>query len=164
MDKYYYLVSQLPHLTFLQEPPIKREYFLEEARKWVSLGEFLILSKVDINDFYLDKRDPELLREHKMFEFSLRNQLALFRKSKKEGQAVKLSKELSFLGEANPLEAEIELLRMRWESIEEKEKEHYFDLEFLILYFLKIQILERLATFNKEKGQKVFEKLCEVHT
>jgi len=64
--------------------------------------------------------------------------------------------------EGNPLEIEKKLLLLRWNLIEEKQQEHHFDLEFLILYFLKLQILDRLSSFNKEKGQEIFQKISKV--
>ena len=53
-------------------------------------------------------------------------------------------------------------MRLRWEFIEQEEAGHYFDLDFLILYFLKLQILERLVSFDKKKGQDRFESLTKI--
>ena len=64
---------------------------------------------------------------------------------------------MALLKEGNPLEIEKKLLLHRWELIEEKEKTHYFDLGFLILYYIKLQILRRLSLFDKEEGRQVFE-------
>ncbi|OQX85433.1 MAG: hypothetical protein B6D55_07450 [Candidatus Omnitrophica bacterium 4484_70.2] len=94
----------------------------------------------------------------------LRQKLASLRKALKKGQDYSLPEILKSLGkEDTPLEIEKYLLQLRWRFIEEKEVGHYFDLSFLILYFLKIQILERLFTFNKEKGKVKFNLLCKVN-
>ena len=46
--------------------------------------------------------------------------------------------------------------------LEEKEFGYHFDMNTLMLYCLKLQILERLAAFEKEKGKTRFERLAEV--
>jgi len=57
----------------------------------------------------------------------------------------------------NPLEIEKRLMRAQWDFLEEQEIGHFFDLDFLIIYYLKLQILERMFSFNKEKGQQNLE-------
>ncbi len=64
--------------------------------------------------------------------------------------------------EPTPLLMERKLEKKRWDFIEEKEFGRYFDINTLILYFLKLQILERLSLFEKEKGKARFERLSEV--
>lgn len=164
MDKYYYLVAQLPFLEFGKESYISRQEFLEEAKRWLNEKEFSLLSQADINNLSLEEGYPEVLREYIEFERELRQKLASLRKALKKGQDYSLPEILKSLGkEDTPLEIEKYLLQLRWRFIEEKEVGHYFDLSFLILYFLKIQILERLFTFNKEKGKVKFNLLCKVN-
>ena len=65
MDKYYYLVSQLPFLTFDKESPIDREQFLSEAEKWLSASEMKILLKADMNDFSHESTGSNIVKEYK---------------------------------------------------------------------------------------------------
>lgn len=161
--RYYYFTSQLPFLKFATKPPISRKWFLEEARKWLGERDFLFLLQADINNFTELKELPLSLKEYRSFEKNLRQELAFFRKARKEGREYKISSYLEdIITTGNPLEVERKLLYLRWKFIEEKETGHYFDIELLILYFLKLQILERLFTFDKEKGRENFDKLCEV--
>lgn len=163
MDKYYYLASQLPLLQFGESTNINREGFLREARKWLGEKDFSLLLQADINNFSEGQNLPEILSDYRGFERELRSELSLLREALKAKREYKTSPALlSIVSEGNPLDIEKKLLHLRWKFIEEKEEGHYFDLEFLILYFLKLQILERLFTFNKEKGMMVFDKLCEV--
>ena len=159
MDRYYYLISSLPLLKFEEMPFITRRDFILEAEKWLSGNDFIILSKVDINNFLPDHKDTSLLRGYKEFEYSLRQELALYRKAKRENVEYKIRKDLNGIIQEsnNPLEIERKLLLLRWNFLEEQEIEHFFDLDFLIIYYLKLQILERLASFNKEKGKQRFE-------
>jgi len=59
----------------------------------------------------------------------------------------------------NPLLMEKKFEEKKWILLEEREYGHHFDLEVLIIYLLKLQILERLATFDDKKGEATFEKL-----
>ena len=44
MDKYYYLVSQLPLLVFDKETYLTTDSFLEEAEKWMSPSDYAVLA------------------------------------------------------------------------------------------------------------------------
>ena len=163
MDKYYFLIAELPTLFFGKEPEISVEYFLAEAEKWMNAKDFQILSRVDINDYLWNPKNPRVLRDYLDFEEKLRSDIAQFRESKKQDLDYKpASFPASVIKEGNPLEIETKLLELRWSVIDEMEREHHFDLGFLVLYYLKLQILRRYFTFNKEEGLKKFQKLYEV--
>jgi len=163
MDKYYYLAAQLPFLKFNERTYLTRKGFLAEAKKWLSEGDFKLLSRLELSDFHPRPDDFGILLEYKNFEKALRQEIALTRgaMASAEYRPRKILKPK--LLEGSPLDVERKLLRFRWEFIEEKEADNYFNLEFLILYFLKLQILERLFTFDKDKGTAIFDKLCEIH-
>ncbi len=164
MDKYYYLIAQLPMLFFGRETSMSGDYFLAEAKKWLSAKDFRVLSLVDINDFSLGKKFPATLANYKRFESSLRNDIFNWRLAKQHDQDYKpVSFSMSVLKEGNPLDIELKLMKLKWDFIDEMEREHHFDLGFIILYYLKLQILRRLFTFNKEKGLEKFQKLYEVN-
>ena len=52
---------------------------------------------------------------------------------------------------------------MRWDYLADKELSFLFDINSLILYFLKLQILERIDSFDKDKGERFFYNICEVN-
>lgn len=158
MDRYYYFVSQLPLLIFGEKPYVGRENFLVEAQKWLSDKDLSVMLKVSINDFYTKGDDNKALKKYKDFERNLREEIASFRS--KENQEIGVSN--LNLREGTPLETEQRLLLLRWKFIDMLEEGHFFDLDILILYFLKLQVLERLLSFDKEKGMARFDKLCEV--
>lgn len=158
MDRYYYFVSQLPLLIFGEKPYVGSGNFLAEAQKWLSGKDLSMMLKVSINDFYTKGDDNKALKKYKDFERNLREEIASFRS--KENQEIGFSN--LNLREGTPLETEQRLLLLRWKFIEGLEEGHFFDLDILILYFLKLQVLERLLSFDKEKGMARFDKLCEV--
>ena len=157
MDKYYYMVSQLPMLQFDKEPAIDGEKFLEEAEKWLSGRDYRVLSQIDMREARVSRTGPACWRAYRVFEQRFRNDLAMWRRSTRGGDEVRfLSFPLSLVREGDPLEVEKKLLKHRWDFVDAMEGEHHFDLEFLILYAIKLQILERLSRFNKEKGAEIF--------
>jgi len=127
-------------------------------------SDYSILSGISLDDFSPTAEDAPILKEYKLFESKLRHELAFWRKSRQEKSDFKPETfPISIVREANPLEAEKKLLLLRWDFIEDNEEGHYFDLTFLIVYLLKIKILEKLSTFNKEKGAKKFQEVCKVN-
>ncbi len=163
MDKYYYFVAQLPLLFFDKEPLLKIEYFLEEGEKWLSRRDLAILTKVDINDTTICKDDPIVLKDYKRSEKLLRIDLMEWRKAKKINQEYKtISFPVSTIKDGNPLQVEKNLMLLRWNFIEEKESDHHFDLDYIILYYLKLQLLRRIKSFDKEKGLEKFKQFTEI--
>jgi len=162
MDKYYYLIAELPMLFFGKEPGITVEKFLEEARNWMDARDYQVLSQVDINDFKTEKKINQVYDQFKAFESNIRTDIGLWREAQKRDQEYKpASFPVSTIKEGNPLEVEIRLMEMRWQLVDELERAHHFDLGFLISYYLKLQILRRYFAFNKEQGLKKYQKLCE---
>lgn len=162
MDKYYYLVSELPFLQFGESANMEKDDFLKEAKKWLNEKDFSRLQEAEFKNLGQGQSKEKSLNDYREFEMGLRDELARARGALKEGRDYKLPGALSkIINEGNPLEIEKKLLHYRWQFIEEKEEDHYFDLGFIIAYFLKLQILGRLFAFNKEKGMIAFDKLCE---
>ena len=163
MDKYYYLVSQLPFLVFDSESTMTLEIFREEAEKWLTRRDLQILSRVHWKDVSGPQKGPRLWRQYQAFEKQFRNELGMWRRLRKDNQEYRPQIfSLSLVKEGNPLDVEKKLLQARWQYLEELEKEHDFDLSFLISYYLKLQILNHLNQFNKEEGMEIFENLIVV--
>ena len=119
------------------------------------------LFQTNIDNLYSNKDDPKIVKKYKNFELNLREGIASLRKPNVSLTGYKLSDLFNAqLLEGTPLEVEKKLLAERWQFIDQLEAEHYFDLEFLVLYFLKLKVLEKLFSFDKQKGTVTFDKLC----
>ncbi|MCG2715141.1 MAG: DUF2764 domain-containing protein [Candidatus Marinimicrobia bacterium] len=163
MDRYYYLAAQLPALYFDKEPFMTVERFLYEAQKWLIKGDLKALKKANINTITVKKSDLPILKEYILYEFALRNELVQYRQALRNRQEHKpLLFPVSVLKEGNPLDVEKKLLRLRWQVINELEFGHYSDIEFLALYYLKLQILRRLQYFDKDTGKEKFKTFAEI--
>ena len=163
LGKYYYLVASLPYLRFGGKSPVTKGSFFKECRKWLNPGDIETVLGVDLKDPWIRPGDPAVVKEWKTFDLELRTALAGTRK--KNGLAVK-SDTPWFLKDAlaqkDPLSREKAIEKARWDFISGEEYRYMFDMSRLVLYSIKVQILERLAAFEHEKGKKTFDKLCEV--
>ena len=162
LNKYYYLIASLEYLEFDKAPPVTQSEFLSECRKWLDPDDFQKLAEVNINNIGISPRDPAIIKEWKAFDFTLREDLGGVREMRKKSLHETIpSRFLDLFEEPTPLLMEKRLAKKRWNFIEEKEFGYHFDTNTLILYFLKLQILERLSRFEKEKGKTRFEHLSE---
>jgi len=158
MDKYYYVVAQLPLLYFDKETTMTTQMFLAEAD-----SDYEMLRQARFDAIGLKDRKNDLLRRYVAWESQFRIELSAWRKAARDSLDYKPeSFSLSLVKEGNPLQIEMAMLKRRWDFIEQLEPDHHFDLEFLILYFFKLQILEQAALYNKEKGLEMFQKISKV--
>ncbi|MDD3806653.1 MAG: DUF2764 family protein [Candidatus Marinimicrobia bacterium] len=160
MDKYYYLASQIPFLKPDMDSPPTLKWFLDEARKWMSPADYLKVASVSIRHYQKVPYKTWAAVNYAEFEKSLRQEIAEYRKAQKEGYEYRLKGfPQSLVKEGNPLDIERKLILERWAYLEELEFGHYSDVDFLVITALKIQLLDRLKTFDKEKGMKIFEEI-----
>lgn len=61
----------------------------------------------------------------------------------------------------SPLSGEEVLNRARWSFLDDMEVGHYFDLERIIIYYLKLQILARRRLFTRAEGEERFAQIQE---
>jgi hypothetical protein len=57
------------------------------------------------------------------------------------------------------LERERKIDLIKWQWLEEKVVDHYFDVEHLFVYLIRLELLERWTRLEKETGLKVFRKM-----
>jgi uncharacterized protein DUF2764 len=165
MDKYYYLAAQLPILEFDTAPALTRAAFLKEASKWLSPGDLASLRSVHLDTTTAAGNEPPALRAFILHELRLRTELAQWRRARRESHEYKPGLfSASQLLDSHPLAAEKALLRLRWNLIEELQFGHYSDIEFLVLYHLKLQILERLQSFDRQIGEEKFFSYTETNS
>lgn len=170
MAQYYYTVASLPLLFLDTEQFPKIEGFLASVQEAAPKGDFAIISSATL---YPSKNPLHpIIEKWWQFESSLRNELVKLRASRLSVDGapylvntvppynlidlINLARE-AFL-EESPLVGEGILDRGRWAYLDELEFGHYFDLEKLIVYYLKLQILERKALFCRERGLESMQK------
>ena len=157
-------------LFYDSDLPMSPSTFLEMCGAELTDDHYRLMENVSISALDDDTTPkPDALKAWLMWEGGLRNELAGLRAQTKgwdaekhirEGsQAYGVAKTAREAGSASPLEGEDVLNRARWTFLDGLEVGHHFDIEKLVIYFLKLQILERKASLNKEKGTEKFKEL-----
>lgn len=174
MREYYYLAASLPLLEFGMKTPIAYEDFLFRCEGQLSVKDLGIIKRAKIMPSEDTEESSPTLKEWKRFDTTLRNELLKHRASKKSKDASKyirgdgssdpfLAAQTHWaVNEESPLEAERFLDKIKWDKIEELEKLHYFDIDYLIAYALKLQILERWQKISSEGGVEILQGLVAV--
>lgn len=173
MGSYYYILASLPTLSREEPPPFDHETFLELCRPWLGRDalERLQRASIEVTGPPDDLPLTPVTRRWVSFENALRNTLARIRsKTKGVSEADHLKPEpppfvnaQTIVEEAlkgtDPLEAELRLIEARWRFLTEVEVGHHFDLEALVVYSLKRQLLERRRRFDRESGRRSLDGL-----
>ncbi len=162
-NKYYYLVASLPYLHFDRKCPISTESFLAECKKWLSEDDMKTLSNASIKTHNAKPGAALVLQQWREFDGDLREEIAAVRKNTQEKRNDKpgLSARIIF-EQPHPLLMEQAFEKIRWQFLDSLETGNFFDINFLVVYFLKLQIMERLTMFDKKTGEKVFQDMHEV--
>ena len=163
MPAYYtYLISSLPMLNFSVKPPFSLEDFFTKCKNLIPEKEFEILRSVcRKNSYSLATQSIDSLKQWANFEIALRNELVRARAGRKKIDPLKFLRlpdspqaEISHLAMAayrstSILEAEKMLDQARWNFLEALSFGHYFDFDYLLVYGLKLKILERWDKIQK---------------
>lgn len=171
MPNYYtYIISSLPLLNFTLRPPINSRKFLAACAGLVTESEFALLEAI-LEDRAPDGADYEILRRWVDFDITLRNELVKLRAGRRRRDPHKYMRDNPYWNASvihtamaaykNPLiqEAEKLLDSERWRFLDELSFGHYFDFEALLIYALKIEILERWEKINRAEKEKLLEEV-----
>ena len=177
------MMAQLPSLVYEQKPPMSSTAFKKLALALMDESDSALLDHVSLDpdpdrfsagQSYAEPTPStgcEFIDNWRAWERVLRLNLAKNRavKLKREGSstieppyypadAVSVaSKAVS--GDISPLDGEILIDKARWGTIEYLAGNDYFDRNSVYAYLLKILLLERRLSFNKEKGFSEYKSL-----
>jgi len=157
MPSYYtYFISSLPMLQFGNPPGLTLNDFLSRCVEFIPGRDAALIKEALSPDGYaLNAFGPVTLLKWREFDLALRNELVKARAlRKKVDPAGFLRNDTHFdmnithiaqaaLRHTSILEAERYLDLERWKALDEISRGHYFDLDFLLVYGLKLAILER---------------------
>jgi len=169
MPAYYtYLISSLPMLNFSTKPPFSPDFFLNKCKNLIPDKEFEILRSACGQDNYsLDAQSIKSLKQWANFEIALRNELVHARAARKKIDPLKFlhlpdspQAQISHVAmtayrSISILEAEKILDQARWNFLEDLSLGHYFDFDYLLIYGLKLKILERWDEIQKADKERL---------
>ncbi len=169
MTQYYYLVASLPMLLFDGPPPFSSPAWLESCREQVAMDDHALLSRISFDALRPQPGDPAVWQAYSSWETALRNELAAQRAQRLGLDPVPFLRPAPFyaglplvvkeaLGAGTPMAVETALDRRRWSRLDELEAGTQFDLGRLVVYRLKLLLLERKDRFRPEPGREAFMK------
>ena len=171
MSVYYYLVSSLPMLRFDDQAPFTSETFLQLCNQHLSHTDYELISEARFRLHGSEVPHHSLLAAWYRFWHST-NLLLTQERARKLGLESEHYKTGSTFFESDssdvvrdvlsaehPLQAETVLLESYWKKLDWMETNHLFDIEFLLVYRLKLQILERKDLFTPLEGNAEFKRL-----
>ncbi len=164
MTSYYYLISSLPMLSSDEEMPLDYASFLELCQGNVPEETYQRLANLK-----LDSDDGPLLNEWGAFYKGLQKELACQRAQRLdrdcppsfEKDPSTITAVAAALNATHPLEAERILLKYEFERLDLLVGMHMFDDHVLYGYAVKLKLLERITSFEKEKGKQEFSDILE---
>jgi hypothetical protein len=168
---YYYFVASLPHLEFGNPPILSLQTFLSDCERLISPEDYTQIQKaLGVDEGEAAPMSNPTTKSWQQFMNALRNQSAWTRatRAQKDPQPY-LKGERAFEADIvqaisaaeknpNPLEGELLIDRLRWQKLDELCCGHFFDLEALIIYALRLKILDRFEKMDSVRGQQIFEE------
>jgi hypothetical protein len=172
LSQYYYTVASLPFLDFDSDPPMTEEEFIDICTKECSEKDFTLLQSISLTPPGSSGETNTVVDSFYTWERSLRNELVILRAKKKgvdpdayirEGNEDLGSVQTArgALMSESPLAVEETLNKARWIYLDQLETGHYFDLEKLAVYKLKLEILENKAKTDKERGKEMYHTIMD---
>jgi hypothetical protein len=164
---YFYLVASLPMLSYDAEHFWSVEQFLETCRQHLSGRHLRIVSAASLADLEPVLPTCATLEQWRAWEIGLRNQLLSLRAKRRGADEARYRVESpevlaaqsvarNAFSQESPLQAEEVLNRGRWAHLDDLEVGHYFDVDKVVIYHLRLQILRRKALLEPAKGAERF--------
>jgi len=173
MGAYYtYLISSLPTLSFVSRPPFSLEDLFTKCKGLIPEIEIeLLRSACYKGTTFLNPAATGILGKWANFEILLRNELARLRARRKKVDVLKFIRlpddseayisHIAMIAyrSTSIMEAERILDQARWDFLESLSLGHYFDFDFLMVYLLKLKILDRWDKVQQADKEHLFNQV-----
>lgn len=171
MGSYFYVLAGLPFLEFESGRFPDLRDFLETCRLFLTDADQRVMESVKVEPETEGAWHPLLLRFWH-WEIGLRNELARQRAELLGREAqIRLNDMGSdctaiaglrdslkgIMQSESPLKVDEELDRLRWQYLDEIAAGQYFNLQQLIVYYLRLQILQRRQSLTSDSGREIYQ-------
>lgn len=171
-SSYYYFGASLPTLDFDGELPFSVQEFLDSARQQLKKSDFRVIESL-LNNQPVQTSNSTLAAIDQ-FERDINNEVAAHRarKANKEvkehirgnyqynyaiAQMVKEAAEA-----ADPLEGDKLISQARWRYYDELAVGKFYNLEYILLYGLKLKIVDRYFSIASPRGKEIYQELKKI--
>lgn len=175
-----YITSSLPYLTFQDTGEVRSKVsslllkydgssaeekslvtILEtEAGKFLNAKNFKLFSQINLNSIHnsaFRQSKVGVLTAFANYVFAMKQDIKQLRIARKnDTEQSLLNKTTIPITPGNPLDEELQLLKLQWNKLETLSSGHYANFSALIIYKLKLQVLLRWWSFDMEKGFDIF--------
>ena len=171
MKQYYYLICSLPFIKLEETPSINSGEFRRLCEEQISKHDLHLLDAVSL----VPLKDRHFAPDTSAFQWltlekNLRKRMAAYRAGRKrENTNRAMPKGDDFpdidrgiqeaYAKPNPAEREKYLDSIRWHWLDELEFGHYFDVNKLFIYKLRLLIHEKWLSRNNEQGYANFDRI-----
>lgn len=174
-NQYYYLIASLPMIHNEGKPPLSVKEFLSICQRQLMLQDYQVLETLLTEDDPQSNSHNATIHQWINFNREFRNEIAFFRAKRanrdpkqylrgERSTALGLIEVVNQASRANdPLAAEKVLDRAKWEFLDALNFGHYFDIDVVIIYGIKLKMLERLSKVASQEGQDIFEQFKKVN-
>lgn len=166
MPSRYYFLSSLPMLNFNEKAPISWEKFIEDAKGNINQKDYKELCAIAENK----KSGSHFLKKWESLNCKL-DQSINFQRRKNLGREIDSQDKTAFrefeieqvtqavMSAKNPLEAEMVLMKFKYDYLEREKGFDAFTKNALLSYALQLKILLRKDLFTTEAGNKQYNQL-----
>ncbi len=168
MTSHVYLVASLPTLLPDRAPSLSVDDFLALCSRHVSSREFDQLAGAQIEDHETPPATA-VYAAWRAFDADLREQLLLLRAGALGWDAAEFTRRdrplpvtdpvRAAFEESDPRRAERALFELRWRFLDELDRAHFMRLESLLVYTLKLQLIEQRRAASAERGEQVLDEI-----
>lgn len=169
-DYYVYLVSSLPSLSFGMKPPVTFGGFLRSCEGLIPEADLGVVRSMGASYANCSANGNATIKSWAAFETMLRNELVKIRAQRKKADPSKYLRAdgcpdssytahiaINAFRKTSPLESERALDLDRWKRLDELSAGHYFDLDTIVIYAVKLMILEKWHRITSADGREVLE-------
>jgi len=172
-NEYIYFTSSLPDLSFTGEPPSSVELFLEDCRSLFAGDDYTLVEGVLSGNVSDDRGGNAVVRNLVEFNQGFQNDLTHFRAERARKDASDYTRgprtgsqhyteTIAQAGKmTNLLEAEKLIDQLRWDVWDDIVANSFFRVENVIVYALKLQMLEKYQAVRSNKGTEIFEDITD---
>ena len=175
MAQYYYAVATLPSLSLEETSYVSIEGFLEFMSEQLTESDFSAVSRANLDPPEEFGDMPAAYVAFARFVVALRNVISKERAANL-GWELEEHLRLDDQGETgmtepdpmirgrealnadNPLRAEEALIRAEWDLLDQLEVGRFFNVEKLIIYYLRLQLCERYGNMTIERGMDAYDE------
>ena len=156
----------MPYLKFDEKPYTTSEKYISDCAMWLNDGDLESLKGLSLNEPFSKSSKLTIQKKWREFEINLRNELLYLRLKDKDENISKFkrhSKELAgsacnlkikaAFSDSSPYGAERKLMQARWEFLDSLEEDDYFGFTNVAVYYLKLKLLERFLSLNKQNDR-----------